>query len=82
MGKITHLNRTTGARKPAILITSESDPQDLVQQAARALASAPHRVFSRDGALRAVGKRRAPSSCGAAALARPHATQRTTPHLP
>ena len=51
MGKITHLNRTTGARKPAILITSESDPQDLVQQAARALASAPHRVFSRDDRL-------------------------------
>jgi len=51
MGKITHLNRTTRARKPAILITSESDPQDLVQQAARALASAPHRVFSRDDRL-------------------------------
>jgi hypothetical protein len=51
MVKIMHLNRSTGARKPAILITSESDPQDLVQQAARALASAPHRVFSRDGRL-------------------------------
>jgi hypothetical protein len=51
MGKITHLNRTTVARKPTILITSESDPQDLVEQAARVLGSAPHRVFSRNGWL-------------------------------
>jgi len=45
------LHRTTRPRKPTILITSESDHQDLVQQAARVLASAPHRVFSRDGRL-------------------------------
>jgi putative DNA primase/helicase len=51
MAKVAQLNCTTGSRKSSILITSDSDPQDLVQQAARALASAPHRVFSRDGRL-------------------------------
>lgn len=51
MAKVAQLNCTTGSRKSSILITSDSDPQDLVQQAARALASAPHRVFSRDDRL-------------------------------
>ena len=51
MVKVSQLNRSTSDRKLTILVTSQSDPQDLVEQAVRALACAPHRVFNRDGRL-------------------------------
>jgi hypothetical protein len=55
MNALVRSYHTRRAHKPTIVVAPAVDLQDLVEHAARILAQAPHRVFSRGGRLVRVG---------------------------